>query len=90
MLPLEAGIGAVPLCRANAAGLRNRVMIEPMPAAIDQEQLAGDLVERARAEGVKLTGPDEHPGPSTCSWLRLGAHMSSIFRGPFLTWPSSV
>ena len=32
-------------------------MIEPMPAAIDQEQLARDLVERARAEGVELTGP---------------------------------
>ncbi len=27
-------------------------MIEPMPAAIDQEQLARDLVERARAEGA--------------------------------------
>src|SRR5215831_13717271 len=32
-------------------------MIEPMPAAIDQEQLARDLVERARAGGVELTGP---------------------------------
>ena len=32
-------------------------MIEPMPAAIDQEQLARDLVERARAEGVELIGP---------------------------------
>jgi putative transposase len=32
-------------------------MIEPMPAAIDQEQLARDLVERARAEGVELVGP---------------------------------
>jgi putative transposase len=32
-------------------------MIEAMPAAIDQEQLARDLVERARAEGVELTGP---------------------------------
>jgi putative transposase len=32
-------------------------MIGPMPAAIDQEQLARDLVERARAEGVELTGP---------------------------------
>jgi putative transposase len=32
-------------------------MIEPMPAAIDQEQLARDLVERARAEGVELLGP---------------------------------
>ena len=32
-------------------------MIEVMPAAIDQEQLARDLVERARAEGVELTGP---------------------------------
>jgi putative transposase len=32
-------------------------MIEPMPAAIDQEQLARDLVERARADGVELTGP---------------------------------
>jgi putative transposase len=32
-------------------------MIEPMPAAIDQEQLARDLVERARADGVELVGP---------------------------------
>ena len=32
-------------------------MIEPMPAAIDQEQLARELVERARAEGVELVGP---------------------------------
>ena len=32
-------------------------MIEPMPAAIGQERLAPDLVERARAEGVELLGP---------------------------------
>jgi hypothetical protein len=32
-------------------------MIEPMPAAIDQAQLARELVERARAEGVELVGP---------------------------------
>jgi putative transposase len=32
-------------------------MIEPMPDAIDQEQLARDLVERARADGVELVGP---------------------------------
>jgi putative transposase len=32
-------------------------MIEPMPAPIDQEQLARDLVERACAEGVELLGP---------------------------------
>ncbi len=32
-------------------------MIEPMPAAIDQEQLARDLVERARADDVELTRP---------------------------------
>jgi hypothetical protein len=32
-------------------------MIEPLPAAIDQEQLACELMERARAEGVELAGP---------------------------------
>ena len=32
-------------------------MIEPLPAAIDQEQLACEFVERARAEGVELVGP---------------------------------
>jgi putative transposase len=32
-------------------------MIEPMPDAIDQEQLARDLVEQARADGVDLIGP---------------------------------
>jgi hypothetical protein len=32
-------------------------MIEPLPAAIDQEQLARELVERARTEGVELVGP---------------------------------
>lgn len=31
--------------------------IEPMPAHIDQQQLAQDLVEKARAEGVELVGP---------------------------------
>ena len=31
--------------------------IEPMPAQIDQQQLAQDLVEKARAEGVELVGP---------------------------------
>jgi len=28
-----------------------------MPAQIDQQQLAQDLVDRARADGVKLIGP---------------------------------
>ena len=32
--------------------------IEPMPAHIDQQQLASELVERARADGVDLVGPD--------------------------------
>jgi putative transposase len=32
--------------------------IEPMPAQIDQQQLARELVEKARAEGVELVGPD--------------------------------
>ena len=31
--------------------------IEPMVAQIDQQQLAQDLVDRARAEGVNLVGP---------------------------------
>src|SRR3954467_1069176 len=31
--------------------------IEPVPARIDQQQLAQDLVEAARAEGVELVGP---------------------------------
>jgi putative transposase len=33
------------------------VIIGPMPSSIDQEQLARELVERARAEGVDLVGP---------------------------------
>ena len=32
-------------------------IIEPVPSSIDQEQLARELVERARAEGVELVGP---------------------------------
>jgi len=32
--------------------------IEPMPAQIDQQQLARELVDKARAEGVELVGPD--------------------------------
>jgi putative transposase len=31
--------------------------IEPMPAQIDQQQLARDLVAKARADGVDLVGP---------------------------------
>jgi transposase-like protein len=31
--------------------------IGPMPQQIDQQQLAQELVERARAEGVDLVGP---------------------------------
>ncbi len=31
--------------------------IEPMPAQIDQQQLAQQLVEQARVEGVDLIGP---------------------------------
>jgi transposase-like protein len=31
--------------------------IEPMPAQIDQQQLAQELVDKARAEGVDLVGP---------------------------------
>jgi len=31
--------------------------ISPMPEQIDQQQLAHDLVARARAEGVELVGP---------------------------------
>jgi putative transposase len=30
--------------------------IEPMAAQIDQQQLAQELVEQARAEGVELVG----------------------------------
>src|SRR5689334_24462233 len=32
--------------------------IEPMPAPIDQQRLAQDLVEQARAEGLQLVGAD--------------------------------
>ncbi len=32
--------------------------IEPMPAQIDQQQLAKELVDKARADGVDLVGPD--------------------------------
>ena len=32
--------------------------IEPMANEIDQQQVAEDLVERARSEGVELAGPD--------------------------------
>jgi putative transposase len=32
--------------------------IEPMPASIDQQRLAQDLVEQARAEGMQLVGAD--------------------------------
>lgn len=31
--------------------------IEPMPAAIDQHQLARDVVDEARFEGIELIGP---------------------------------
>ena len=31
--------------------------IEPMATQIDQQQLAQELVERARADGVELVGP---------------------------------
>jgi putative transposase len=31
--------------------------IEPMPASIDQQQLAQDLVDKARTDGVELIGP---------------------------------
>jgi putative transposase len=31
--------------------------IEPMPAQIDRQQLAQELVEKARAEGIGLVGP---------------------------------
>ena len=31
--------------------------IEPMPAQIDQQQLAQQLVEKARVDGVELVGP---------------------------------
>ena len=31
--------------------------IEPMAAQIDQQKLAKELVEKARAEGVELAGP---------------------------------
>lgn len=33
-------------------------MIGPMSAQIDQQQLAQQLVESARSEGVELVGPD--------------------------------
>jgi len=32
--------------------------IEPMPAQIDQQRVAQDLVEQARAEGMQLVGDD--------------------------------
>lgn len=32
-------------------------IIEGMPDRIDQQQLARDLVEQARAQGVELVGP---------------------------------
>jgi transposase-like protein len=31
--------------------------VEPVPASVDQQQLAEDLVARARTEGVDLVGP---------------------------------
>lgn len=31
--------------------------IGPIPARIDQQQIAQDLVDSARAEGVELVGP---------------------------------
>ena len=31
--------------------------IEPMPTSLDQQQLAQELVEKARADGVELVGP---------------------------------
>jgi putative transposase len=31
--------------------------IEPMPTQMDQQQLAQDLVDRARADGIELIGP---------------------------------
>ncbi|GLZ48842.1 hypothetical protein Acsp06_50270 [Actinomycetospora sp. NBRC 106375] len=31
--------------------------IEPVPARIDQQQLARELVEAARAEGAEVVGP---------------------------------
>ena len=31
--------------------------IEPMVAQLDQQQIAQDLVDRARSEGVNLVGP---------------------------------
>ena len=33
-------------------------MIEPVPAQIDQQRLAQDIVEQARAEGLQLVGED--------------------------------
>jgi hypothetical protein len=31
-------------------------MIEPMPTRMDHQQLAAELVERARTEGIDLVG----------------------------------
>jgi putative transposase len=52
--------------------------IEPMPARIDQQQLAEDLVEKARTEGVELIGPGGLPTGLTKTVLEtaLEAEMS--------------
>jgi putative transposase len=33
-------------------------IIEPVPSRIDQQQLAQDLAEAARTDGVELIGPN--------------------------------
>ncbi len=63
--------------------------IEPMAAQIDQQQLAKELVEKARAEGVELVGPPRLHG-TECSFCALrpaksqthaGAHSGGYTRG---------
>ena len=57
--------------------------IEPMPAQIDQQQLAQELVDKARAEGVDLVGPGglprcQWPGCGPRWWPSRSPHLSGL------------
>jgi hypothetical protein len=60
--------------------------IEPVPDRIDQQQLAQQLVEAARAEGVELIGPGGLPsGLTKTEWawtsLRAGCTEAAVRYG---------
>lgn len=63
------------------------VTIESMPIQIDQLQLAWDLVDRARAEGVELVGASSS---SASLNSRLGAGVAPQRRGAVSTQRSSA